>query len=126
MGKLTIVNKIAGTVNGAQINSSAQQTIPIQQGTDLTLFVDATWRSAASAITIDRVVVLVNTGAEDALYRVLIDTGLYSIANLPAGAAVVVYISDNAQYLGDGSAINQKSVDVYSANGTTIRVGNFF
>jgi hypothetical protein len=125
MGKLTISNKISGSINGAVVTSAIQQVINIEQASDVSLVVDNAWKPAANAGTSARTVVLINTGVEDALYRVLVGVNNYALANLPAGAAVLVYLNSDSQFLGDGTSINNKRVDVYSANGTTIRVGYF-
>ena len=124
MAQITITNSVTGIVNNERRSFVSSQVKRIRSANDSSFLVSNSWAlitnaSGPSAQTI----ILINSGQEDALYR--IGTGVdYSRFTLPAGAAVVLYLN-NLLPLGteqsSPSLPNEYRIHVYSANGTTIR-----
>ena len=124
MATLTITHTVRSATITDPRNFTATTTKQVSGGTVVDRLVGAAWVQVYDNNTAGdpNHLFLMNTGAEDAIIRLSYGAGNYARLTLPAGAAMQFTFSVMyGNYLqGDPS-----SVEVYSANGTTIKAGLF-
>lgn len=119
MGKFTITQTIAGTLDEA-VSHTFTTSGSASQGTDITQDVAAAWVNVVDTNTaMNQMIILVNTGAVAAKYRV--DDGTnYARFDLPVGGIVVLPLSN---YLPHGATLSvSKRLALWAASATTVRV----
>jgi hypothetical protein len=124
MGQLNIQQQVSGSIGAVTEYLTASFNMPITHGTKTNVAVSNTYAVVAELVEnkSPMVVFLNNIGTEDAIYRIT-SGSVYHILDLPAGAFVVLHLSRSLA-VGDGTG--DKTVSVYSANGTTIEVAVFY
>lgn len=124
MGQLTIQQQVAGAIGAVTEYLTASFSMPVTHGTKTSVAVSDTYAIVAELVEnkSPMVVFLNNIGEGDAVYRIT-SGSVYHILDLPAGAFVVLHLSRSLA-IGDGTG--DKTVSVYSENGTTIEVGVFY
>jgi hypothetical protein len=124
MGQLNIQQQVSGAIGAVTEYLSASFSMPITHGTKTNVAVTDAYAIVAELVEAKSpmVVFLNNLGEEDAVYRIT-SGSVYHILDLPAGAFVVLHLSRSLA-IGDGTG--DKTVSVYSENGTTIEVGVFY
>ena len=125
MATLTITHNVRSSTLTDLRNFTATTTKHVSSGTVVDRLVGAAWVSVYdnNFAGDPNYLFLANTGNEDAIIRITFSGTNYARLTLPAGAAMQFCFSVMyGNYLqGDPSA-----VEVYSANGTTIKAGLFF
>lgn len=123
MGKFTITHTIAGTLDEA-VSYTFTTNGACSQASDILQNVAAAWIDVADTSTANnQTIILINTGAVAARYRV--DDGTnYARFDLPAGMHAVVPLS---LYLPHGAPLYaSKRLALWAASATTVRVVTLF
>ena len=121
MGQLTITQTIAGTLDEA-ISRTFKTSLPCSNGMDITNTIGAAWTIVATTnnFTPHQTIILYNSGAVDALYRVY-DVTNYGRGSLPAGRGIVIHLSTILAH-GGATTNTPKVLSVWAATSTSIRV----
>ena len=125
MGQLTITNTLSsGNPNKAE-GMLAQVVTTVNMGVTSEFIVGAAWVDVSPPASgyATGYAVLVNTGTEDALWRLKVDNPGFYRFTLPAGAAIVLNLLELQTIAGSYAAPGFLSL--YSANGTTAKVAFF-
>ena len=121
MGQLTYTHAVTGTIGSDSQTFSSTYSEYIRHFTFAEFDVTNAWKLVAPAAQF-ALYVVINTGTNDALYRVQKGANYYRF-NLPAGKVIVIHGRKGLYFAEDDSASN---VEVYSTSGTTVQVGVFF
>ena len=127
MATVTITNTLRGTIDAQDKSVSNTYTQEVATGAESSVQVGAAWEAVAAISGTSPsgspvLIVLINEGAEDALYRIFDGTNYYRM-NLPASSSVTLQLAYDETFGGAEGTI--KTLALYSANGTRIRIGMF-
>lgn len=125
MGQLIITNSLSSNSLDRPTTLTAQVVTPVTMGITSDIIVGSAWVdvSPPDSLYAGGYAVIVNTGTEDALWRLKVDNPAFYRFTLPAGAAIVLNLKQLAETAGGWNASGFLSV--YSVDGTTVRVAFF-
>lgn len=127
MASITLTNTLRGDIDGILKSVSQTYTQQVSSGAESSVQVGANWLPILSVGQTSpaggqALVVLINEGPSDAIYRIFDGTDYYRM-NLPSGSAVPIHLAYDKAY--GGVAGTTKALAVYSASGTRVRIGIF-
>jgi len=124
MATLTITHNVRSVTITDPRDFTATTTKQVSSGTVVDRLVGTAWVTVYDNDFAGdpNYIVLVNTGSEEAIVRAFDKATNYARLTLPAGAAMV--FCSSIMFTGIMGEIG--TLEVYSANGTTIKAGLFF